>query len=161
MKPTRDITNLRGNDLFAALTSGNAFKIKAPSKPVQQAHLANPIIDPWQDTALVLLINIAECSQCNSRWPSPNPILFIKRVHTRTGTTHLHSLQDVTNTLFRCSTLPRIVEHHVQLTSVCPHCFEETPLAEIDNSQRPPSKPSSVLPERINTIAAAVQKVQL
>ena len=159
MSTPRDITALRGEDLFAALSTGTAFKVKASTAPPLKPKPS--IIDPWQDRALVLLINISECSQCHSRWPAPNPILFIKRVHIRSGAIHLHSLHDVTNTLFRCSTLPRIVEHHVQACSVCPHCFEETSIQDIDNSQRPPSAPStSASLQRLSTIASAASRVQ-
>lgn len=76
-----DITNLTGEDLFAALTSGEKVTVKT-NKPTKQDSSTGEIIptnftSPWTKKALILIMHEVEC-RCGETYEHPNDRVLLK-----------------------------------------------------------------------------------
>lgn len=123
---SKNITDLEGNDLWSALTSGEKItsrKKKPTAISKQETSPLYRVREQWQDTSIVLLIHKTNC-QCGATYEAPNPIKFIKRRHKATGALHWRRLDEIQ--IFEAAyerALPFEIAYSVHNVTDCQRCF--------------------------------------
>jgi len=162
-KPTLDITNLKGDDLWDALGSDKTFKVRKQPK-VAKPRLLDPLAPAagqhwdWSDTNLVLLVTTCEC-RCGRIYEHPNPTIFLRR-ETPSGALHYTAIEGrVEDPEIRFADIVPIIEYRQEAVDACQFCFN---LAHImDVARMPAEKLPALAPLPIPAAAAAPDETDL
>ena len=131
MSDKLDITNLRGGDLWDALSSGKQLVTKKPPKPISP----RPSLR-WQDERLVFLIHEVHCEGCDHAYEYPNADIFLRRIAKDNSVHYARLEHNIPDPEARFMNLEIITEHRQSSVSACQFCCDLAHIIERARSKK-------------------------
>lgn len=133
-----DITKLKGDDLFAALSASvkSGKKIKCAGKKKVPPKRVVDRAELWTDKAVVMMMECKICHCCGSSYETPVSHPMIRR-HSKKHGIHYSALGNFSNAELLFLDLPFEIEKRYTEVPACPLCFDITKLIHYAQEGKP------------------------